>query len=145
MFNLIPDEKDEKPVSVAMGLVLKNPALHCRINHLWKLNDSDTLTEIQIRDLSLYLANFCAPIKNIANETECVACGNLLSKAVPGDMLPRDGNIALQGNGEGRCLKCGYPLRWYHEIYDRNKILLVRLEFFPLSYHPSALERKSLS
>ena len=142
MFNMIPEESSEKPVGVAMGILLKNAALHCRIHHLWKMEQDDSLTEQQVRDLTLYLANFAAPIRNAANETECLACGALYSKATPpNQMIPRRENIALHEDGEGRCQKCAYPLRWHHRIFDRNGILLVRLDFFPLSYHPSALEK----
>lgn len=143
----IPPESEEIPVRNYNGFVLANPAYHCRHDHLFPPRAGEPpVPEGWRMACDLYLANFCKPIRNIANQVSCVAC-NQLMVAPQGKQLANaiswDPNTEF---GEGRCEGCGYPIRTGHKIWElprHGRQLLVSLPFFPLCYHPRALEKRS--
>lgn len=132
----------EMPTRTAGGRSLKNPAYVCTARDLWP-TELDELTEDYRHDLDCYLRNFCRPVRNIADEVKCVACDAQLTARLQStaDKLGRTVEID-ERTGEGRCIKCGYPLRAVHRMYGSDGRLLVSLVGLPLMYHPHATERK---
>ena len=142
----IPPPEEEKPVTTLLGMVLANKAWHARHDDLWPPKAGQEPVKPEWRDaIDLYLGNFCRPVKSIANEVHCVACNGLLTKPYAG---PDHRGISVDPTSptlEAKCESCGYPIRCKHAITlppPNNHVLLVRLEYFPLCYHPSATERR---
>lgn len=141
---VIPLRGEEHPVEIFAGRRLKNPAYHCRPEHLWPKGISEAQPE-WVTQMELYLANFCEPIRTIADEVKCMAC----DKQVTGhhilltDWRHKDAiKFSPHGTMEGTCTGCGYPCRLKHEIFVKDtRKLIVRLDNFPLFYHPSATNR----
>ena len=143
----IPTEAEEKPVQGWAGHLFKNKALHCRPRHLFPLSDLQEAEGVWVNRIELYLANFCEPVRNIANEIHCVACNQRLTGPQgmrqwknfnPAQALAID---AASPTGECRCTGCGYPGRAVHEIRMPDGRLIVRVEWLPLQYHPTTLSR----
>lgn len=142
-FRQIPSEEDERPVRIFSGIVLANDAYHCRPKHLWP-NDISQAKPEWIPPMELYLANFCKPIRTIADEIRCVACDEQVTGHHVGVLDYRvRGKLGWseEGTKEGRCLSCGYPMRMRHQIFmPDDGPRLVDLNGFPLFYHPSATQ-----
>jgi len=140
----IPAEEQETPVSSVNGFVFKHPATHCRVKHLWPPKPGETVPEEWTNAMTLYLANFAEPVRNLANQVQCFACNSLLTGPYGMADWRTRGAISLNTDTptlEGKCNGCGWPLRAFHEIKLPTGQLLVRLDGFPLLYHPSATER----
>lgn len=141
----IPAEEDERPVKHLNGVILANDAFHCRPKDLWP-NDMEHAKPEWVPYMELYLANFCRPIQSIAKEVKCVACDKQLTGAYAYMADWKSQNAVNFDPGsptlEGKCDGCGYPVRCKHTIKLPNGQVLVRLDNFPLCYHPSATERK---
>jgi hypothetical protein len=132
--------EDEVPVRTFMGQVLANPAYHCKGVDLWP-NEIKELSEEHIAGLDAYLERFSRPVRTIADEIRCVACDFQVTGAHVGlqDWRHKTAlTYSTEGTCEGRCNQCGYPVRLFHEIRSLNgERLLVRLNGFPLFYHPN--------
>jgi len=142
----IPSVEDERPVTQKDGFVFANPAYHARHDDLWPPKAGEEPPRDSWRQaIDLYLANFCRPVRSIANEVKCFACNMLLTKPYAG---PGARGLTVDPHSptlEGRCDGCGWPVRCRHEILTlptEGSQPLVRLDYFPMSYHPSAIERK---
>lgn len=133
----------EMPVREVAGRPLKNLAYVCTAKDLWP-NDLRELSDAHQQDLDNYLRDFARPIRNIADEVSCLACGAQLTARTEktAKRLGRTVDVDEE-TGEGRCLGCGYPLRALHRMYSREGQLLVRLVGFPLMYHPNSTLRSS--
>lgn len=143
----IPVEGEEVPVVQYHGYIFKNKAWHCRVPDLWtkeKQPESEWFNPEEENILTLYLANFCRPYKNIASQIKCVACDEWLT-GVYGqgdDWKWRDAVRMEEGSPtkEGRCSNCGYPLRARHLVKNTHSGKpIVFLDDFPLMYHPRTL------
>lgn len=141
---IIPTEEDEVAVRQMNGILFVNNAYHCRPKDLWPSELVDAKPE-WVRAMELYLANFCRPIQSIAREVKCVACDKQLTGAYAHMADWRHASAVTVNTSsatlEGRCSGCGYPVRCRHEIKLPDGRTLVRLDNFPLCYHPSATER----
>lgn len=147
----IPPLEHEKPVSSLKGMMFKHQAWHARHDDLWPPKAGEKRpTDEQRRTIDLYLANFCRPIKSIANEVACVACGKNLTAPYGQLKVSFQDTPPLKIDRhsftrEARCGNCGYPVRCKHVIkYTGSNIPLVRLDFFPMCYHPIATDRTLL-
>lgn len=138
----IPTREEEVAVRAYGGYTFKNAALHCRPDKLFPAADLETAKVEWVEALVLYLANFCEPMRNIANEIHCVACNSKLTGPQGMDDWRTRGALAVNLESptrEARCTTCGYPTRCAHRIYLPDGRLVVALSWFPLQYHPSAL------
>jgi hypothetical protein len=129
------------PVRTVAGRELKHPAYVCTARDLWP-KDLDELTKSQQEDLDRYLKDFAKPIRNIADEVSCLACGKQLTART--EKTAQQIGQTVEANpdtGEGRCINCGYPLRALHQMFSRTGQLLVKLSGFPLMYHPNSTQR----
>lgn len=151
----IPSPEEEKPIKSYNGFVFSNSAWHARHDDLWPPKAGEARPPQEFRDaIDLYLGNFCRPIKSIANEVRCVACNeDLTTPYGRKELITNLGGARLKIDRasptlEARCGNCGYPVRCAHSISPlppRPKFpLLVKLDFFPLCYHPSATDRRGL-
>lgn len=137
----VPSVEAEKPISNFNGFLFKNPAVHCRPDHLFKISKDEPYPDHWRIPTELYFANFCKPIKTLANETECIACGTTMT-APQGEYRGQGKGLVLDLESdylEGRCGNCGYPVRARHFVFNKEQ-LVVKLDFFPMNYHPSALQ-----
>lgn len=147
-FPTVPPLEEEKPIRSLNGFVFANPAWHARHDDLWPPKAGvDLPLEEWRRAIDLYLANFCRPIKSIANEVHCVACDGLLT--MPYGKAGHKGIIVDKSSFglESKCAGCGYPIRCKHVITmpePNNHVILVKLDYFPMCYHPSATERAGM-
>lgn len=133
----------ELPVRTLAGRELKHPAYVCRARDLWP-RGVDELEESKEQDLNNYLRDFARPVRNIADEVDCLGCGAQLTARTEKTAKRLGRTVEIdEKTGEGRCLSCGYPLRALHMMYSRQGQLLVRLESFPLMYHPNSTKRNS--
>jgi hypothetical protein len=132
------------PTRTVAGRELKHPAYVCGAKDLLLQSEMEVVTPDQLQDLDSYFRDFARPIMNIADEVSCVACGAMLTakSEKTAQKLGRTVDVDEE-TGEGRCLKCGYPLRAIHRIYSRTGQLLVRLVGFPLMYHPLSTKREA--
>lgn len=142
----IPTENEEIGIRQYSGNVFKNIAKHCRPRHLFPAGDLLDAQPEWINAIELYLANFCEPVRNIANEVHCVACNQKLTGPqgmvdwkTRGAMLV-DTTIPTK---EGRCSGCAYPVRCDHRIELPDGRLVVHLSWFPMQYHPSTLSGRT--
>jgi hypothetical protein len=138
----IPLREQEQPVVGYAGFVFKNQAWHCRPEHLFPAADLDTAEEQWKQVMTLYFANFCEPVRNLANEIHCVACNAKLTG--PYGMADWRSRQALnvdesEDTAEARCTGCGYPARCNHTLKMPDGRLLVKLSWLPLMYHPTTL------
>jgi hypothetical protein len=147
----VPPLEHEKPIRSLKGMIFANSAWHARHDDLWPPKAGEQgPTEEQRRAIDVYLANFCRPIKSIANEVRCVACNEDLTTPYGKDIKTSFGRVYLKldresPTGEARCGGCGYPIRTKHKItYIGTSIPVVTLAFFPMCYHPSATDRMFL-
>lgn len=147
-FPQIPPLEHEKPIGSLKGFIFANPAWFCRHDDLWPPKPGEPLPDDrQRKSIDLYLANFCRPVKSIANEVRCVACGQDLTtpygQKVKTSLTQTFLKVDRQSpTGEAKCGGCGYPVRTKHVIrYIGSSIPVVKLDFFPLCYHPSATDR----
>jgi hypothetical protein len=131
----------DTPVREVAGHTLAHPAVPCTARDLWP-TELDELSPAHREDLDHYLRDFSKPIRNIADEVSCIGCGQQLTARTQrtADELGRTVDVD-EKTGEGRCVKCGYPLRALHMMYSRDGLLLVRLVGFPLLYHPHSTKR----
>jgi len=140
----IPSREEEHPVQIFAGKRLKNPALHCRPEHLWP-SDIKTAPIEWIHSMEIYLANFCKPNRTIADELKCTGCNTQVTghHVLLADWRHKDAiSFDPKGAREGKCNHCGYPCRLDHKIHSlESGKLLVHLKNFPLFYHPSATIR----
>jgi hypothetical protein len=115
----------------------------CTARDLWP-TELDELSPAHQADLDHYLRDFSKPIRNIADEILCFACNAQLTARTKAtaDRLGQTADVD-EKTGEGRCLKCAYPLRALHRIYSRTGQFLVELKGFPLLYHPNSTHRSS--
>jgi hypothetical protein len=132
-------EDGEVPVRNYHGVVLANPAYHCRPRDLWP-TELDELPMEFWHPLEEYLKRFSRPVRTIADEIRCLACDKQVTGHHVGlqDWRYKSAmTYSTEGTCEGRCNGCGYPVRLFHEIrtLDGEK-LIVRLNGFPLFYHP---------
>jgi hypothetical protein len=135
----IPSREEEHPVKTFNGVVLAHEMTICRPEHLWP-KGMDELRQHPdwFEAIERYLAAFADPIRTIANEIKCPACGiQVTGHPMSPSAWKYFGSIkhSSEGTMEGRCGECGYPCRLKHEI-KMGEILLVRLTQFPLFYHP---------
>lgn len=138
----IPTKEKEVAVRGFGGYTFKNPALHCRPEYLFPKADLETAQPEWVEALVLYFANFCEPVRNIANEIHCVACNTKLTGPQGMDDWRTRGALAVNLESpkrEARCTTCGYPTRCAHQVFLPNGKLVVALNWFPLQYHPHAL------
>jgi len=150
----IPTLAEETPIRSHNGFVFSNPAYHARHDDLWPPKAGVQPPDQWIRDsVDLYLGNFCRPVVSIAKEVRCVACNADLTAPYGTDQKWAMHSTPLKidyqsGSHEARCGGCGYPVRCKHIISPPppRPMLppLVKLDFFPLCYHPSATDRKGL-
>ena len=147
----VPPLEHEKPVRSLKGMIFANPAWHARHDDLWPPKAGvEGPTPDQRRMIDVYLANFCRPIKSIANEVRCVACNEDLTTPYGKNIKTSFGRVYLKidqqtSTKEARCGGCGYPIRTKHTIkYIGSSIPVVTLDFFPMCYHPSATDRMLL-
>lgn len=133
----------EAPVRELAGHTLAHPAYRCSVRDLWP-TEAKELSGSHQQDLENYLSDFARPVRNIADEMSCIGCGAQLTARTQqtADKIGRTVDVDEE-TGEGRCLKCGYPLRALHMIYSRQGQLLVKLVGFPLLYHPGSTSRNS--
>lgn len=141
----IPTEAEETPETSYLGIMFKNKAFHCRPKHLFPAADLAEAEAEWVEAMEGYLANFCEPVKNIANQIHCVSCNSQLTGAQ--GMLDWRSRAALRVDEESpaleaRCTQCGYPTRCQHSIFLPNGKLVVQLNWFPLQYHPRSLSGK---
>ncbi len=140
---VIPTEEEETAVRSYSGYMLKNRALHCRPKHLFPQADLETAAPAWTTAMQLYFANFCEPVRNLANEVHCVACNaRLTGPQGMADWLTR-GALMVDTESEtleARCTACAYPARCAHRVYLPDGRLVVALNWFPLQYHPSAMD-----
>lgn len=129
------------PARQLAGTEFKHLAYRCKATDLWP-NDVKELSAAHQHDLDVYLGDFARPIRNIADEVSCFACGAQLTARTQetADKLGKTVECD-EVTGEGRCLGCGYPLRALHLMYSTEGQLLVRLMGFPLLYHPYSTKR----
>jgi hypothetical protein len=140
---IIPTEEEEKPVHGYAGFTFKNVATHCRVKHLFPPKPDEQVPEQWTNAMTLYLANFCEPVRNLANEVHCVACNAKLTGPYGMEDWRTRNAIKLDTTSptlEGRCNNCGYPMRCQHDIKLPTGETLVKLAGFPLMYHPINLE-----
>lgn len=140
----IPSREEERPVKTYNGVVLAHEMLICRPEHLWPKGMDELNEHPDWRDaIERYLAAFADPIRTIANEIKCPACGIQVTGH------PRSPNAwkyfgaikySKEGTKEGRCGGCGYPCRLKHQIFLRETPL-VGLDNFPLFYHPDVCQQ----
>lgn len=143
----IPTLEEERPIKNHNGFVFSNPAFHCRHDDLWTPRPGDNLSTEGRRAIDVYLANFCRPVQSIAKEVRCVACNVNLTFPMGGRERRTITMDTSSATKEGRCTDCGYPLRCTHIITllpPHPPHVVVKLEFFPLCYHPSATKRAGL-
>ncbi len=143
---VIPTKEEERPVKHLNGIIFTNDAWHCRPEDLWPTELSQAEPE-WVRWMEIYLANFCRPVQSIAKEVQCVACDAQLTGAYAGfrDPMHRLAVVIDESSPtlEGRCGECGYPIRARHVIALPDGRPIVKLENFPLCYHPSATAREN--
>jgi hypothetical protein len=141
---VIPPRDEEVPVRTFNGFVFANDAWHCRPIHLWPKGVDELEKHPDWKDqIERYLAAFCEPVTTAAKEICCVACNEQVTGAyINVEDWRHKGKLEFsqEGTWEGRCRSCGYPCRLKHEIM-LGELLLVRLQAFPLFYHPSATQR----
>lgn len=148
----IPSLEEERPIHSLQGYVFTHAAYHARHDDLWPPKAGQEPVPDEFRQaIDLYLGNFCRPIKSIASEVRCVACGEDLTTPYGRSALVTQlGGARLKVDRqtptlEGRCGNCGYPVRCKHTIRPLAPRPafppLVQLDFFPMCYHPSATDR----
>jgi hypothetical protein len=145
--NRIPTLEEEVPVLNLNGFIFSNRAYHCRHDDLWTPRPEDSLSLEGRRAIDVYLANFCRPVQSIAKEVRCVACNVNLTLPMGGDARKTMVVDSSSDTLESRCEECGYPLRCRHMIVllaPHSPLAVVKLDFFPLCYHPSATTRAGL-
>lgn len=131
------------PTRTVAGRELKHPAYVCRAIDLWP-TELGELAESYRQDLDNYLKDFARPVRNIADEVDCIGCGAQLTARTEKTAKRLGQTVEVHPDtGEGRCIKCGYPLRALHKMHGRDGKLLVRLASFPLCYHPSSTSRNN--
>lgn len=140
----IPTEEQETPVTRYGSHILKNKALHCRPRHMFPATDLEQAEQAWVDAMVLYLANFCEPVRNLANQIHCVACNATLTG--PQGMLDWKTRAALRVDEssptlECRCTQCGYPGRAQHTIRLPDGRLVVQMNWLPLQYHPATLQK----
>lgn len=129
------------PTREVAGRPLHHDAYVCRAKDLWP-TELKELSQSHQEDLDRYLRDFARPIRNIADEMSCIACGSQLTARTEKTAKKLGRTVEVdEETGEGRCLQCGYPLRALHRMYARDGQLLVRLIGFPLLYHPLSTKR----
>lgn len=136
-------EEDERPALTCNGIVLANPAYHCKPVDLWP-NDLKEAKPEWIPPMERYLFDFCRPVRTIADEVRCVSCDRQVTGAYVhlADWRQRKAmSFDEKWPYEGRCLGCGYPARLGHEILSPEGQCLVKLSGFPLFYHPDSTSR----
>jgi hypothetical protein len=133
----------DAPVREVAGTTLAHPAYRCSVRDLWP-TEMARFKGSHVQDMENYLADFAQPVRNIADEMSCIGCGAQLTARTQqtADRIGRTVEVDEE-SGEGRCLKCGYPLRALHMIYSREGQLLMKLVGFPLLYHPASTCRSS--
>jgi len=138
---IIPTREEELPILYVSGHALHTPAYHCRPGHLWP-KDIALAEPEWVHSMEVYLANFCEPVRTIADEIRCVACNIQVTghHVLLTDWRTKSTiKFAPNGTMEGHCVNCGYPCRLNHQIFSlQTKQLLVHLKNFPLFYHPQA-------
>lgn len=142
---VIPTLEQERPIRRHGGFTFKNDALHCRLNHLFPAADLAEANEQWTKVMELYFANFCEPVRNLANEIHCVACNAKLTGPYGLADWRTVGAVLLDETSptlEGRCTNCAYPLRARHILHMPSGELLLKLEWIPLLYHPSTLQSR---
>lgn len=142
-YKRIPAEGAETPVMGFGGYLFKNKALHCRPRHMFPVADLEQAEQIWVDAIELYLANYCEPVRNIANEIHCVACNARLTGPQGMQDWRTRGALAVDETSstlEARCTGCGYPARCNHKITLPDGRLVVAMQWLPLQYHPTALD-----
>jgi hypothetical protein len=151
----IPSVEEEKPIRNLHGYVFSNPAYHARHDDLFPPKAGEPPVPQEFRDaIDIYLGNFCRPVRSIANEVRCVACNEDLTTPYGREaLITQLGGARLKVDRQSpdldaRCGNCGYPVRCRHVISPlppRPPVpVLVRLDFFPMCYHPRATDRRGL-
>jgi len=84
-----------------------------------------------VKDLGRYLESFQPPRVTRNRQLACAGCGEALTGFLFGTF---EWGLA---HGEGRCCRCGWPVRMYHYLKGQNGIE-VHVEI-PLCYHPDEL------
>lgn len=139
----VPSEEEERPVRIFNGYVLANDIRHCRPRHLWPTGHEQIKEEWR-DSIERYLAAFAEPVTTAAKEIVCPACGDQVTghgQNTKDWRFRHKLTFSPEDTMEGRCANCGYPCRLKHEILSPNKELLVRLQGFPLFYHPAATQQ----
>lgn len=135
----IPSEAEEKPIFQLNGHVFKTPAKHCRLTHV--LRDEPGISEEWKNRVRLYLANFAQPVRSIAEEVFCFACG-LQWTSHHGIENWKDKDALLidktTKHWESKCSGCGWPVRFRHTVYLEDGRPLIQITV-PLAYHPTAI------
>jgi len=145
---VIPTREQEQPVQGYGGVLFKNKAYHCRPEHLFPSGDLETARPEWVSVMTLYLANYCEPVRNIANEIHCVACNAKLTGPYGMEDWRSRGALSVDESldtHEARCVNCGYPARCSHTMNMPDGRLLVRLSWLPLMYHPRTLSGSTRS